>query len=443
METVEQNNTKSQDRPFLFATVFLSLLIGCLYVFLVKPGTPHDEPSHFANVQYYAEHLRMPFLGEGDSTYEGYMGPVYYALAASVYKITSFGDEQTGFYALRLADTLLLIPAILLTYALCQRLWKNRAVSRLATLFVALNPVLIGLAASIQNDMISIVEFLALSYLTLRWLSKSRPTIPLGAAMGFLVGLTMLTKLTIIVLLFSVPLYALAIHRRQALPFVFSYAALAALTCGWWFARNFHLYGDFTGIRGLRIYAPFALGATRQIYRPGEFFGWTRGILTWYWLPVEYYRNDIKAGIIQRFIIVLFTLLGVTGWIKHFKDRASSGDATARLYFALQYAAMIALFGYITLRVFSYPARNIMPTLALYGMALSFGLWKLVGDKNETRMKPMTAALAAALLLTSAQTLRAVSCVPLHPYNLFHARAESIRMKDHPKKSAPPTENNP
>ena len=64
-------------REALLVIVVASLLLGLVYVFAVRPGTPGDEPSHFDTIQFYARHARLPVLGQPGVSYEGQMGPLY------------------------------------------------------------------------------------------------------------------------------------------------------------------------------------------------------------------------------------------------------------------------------------------------------------------------------------------------------------------------------
>ena len=67
---------------------------------VVPAGLPYDEPAHWSNVLFYAEHLGPPVLGDPGVSYQGQQTPLYYALAAVVVRVV--GDADAAFLTVRL-----------------------------------------------------------------------------------------------------------------------------------------------------------------------------------------------------------------------------------------------------------------------------------------------------------------------------------------------------
>src|SRR6187551_856726 len=49
-------------RRLTIGLALMTCLVGTVYAFVTPAGLPYDEPSHWATVQYYADHGRLPVL---------------------------------------------------------------------------------------------------------------------------------------------------------------------------------------------------------------------------------------------------------------------------------------------------------------------------------------------------------------------------------------------
>jgi hypothetical protein len=57
--------------PVAFLVILgLSAILGIAFVAVVTPGIPYDEPSHWLNVLYYANHHWIPTIGDPSVSYE-------------------------------------------------------------------------------------------------------------------------------------------------------------------------------------------------------------------------------------------------------------------------------------------------------------------------------------------------------------------------------------
>ena len=101
-------------RRLTIGLALMTCLVGTVYAFVTPAGLPYDEPSHWATVQYYADHGRMPVLGDKGVTYEAQMGPVAYVADAVIVRIADtlgFGAE-TAFRLVRLFGVLQLAALV-------------------------------------------------------------------------------------------------------------------------------------------------------------------------------------------------------------------------------------------------------------------------------------------------------------------------------------------
>src|SRR5580704_6713329 len=109
------------------AVSLLTLLVGAVYVWVVSPGLPYDEPSHWSTVLFYADHWSLPVLGHPGVTYEAQMGPVAYVVDAIVVRSarTVGLSVDTAFRLVRLLGVVELAGAVLLVAALTKRLIRS------------------------------------------------------------------------------------------------------------------------------------------------------------------------------------------------------------------------------------------------------------------------------------------------------------------------------
>ncbi len=258
-----------------------------------------DEIRHYRYIRTLVVEHRLPVQG-GEVRAQSHHPPLYYLLSALVsgwvpsphtatyqhprnpfwgYHNWEVGVDnkvqylhvpaerfpfRQGFLAAmipRWVNVLLGAVTVALTYALGRRLWPAHASPALAAAaMVAFNPQFIYLSAAMNNDIAAAAVGTAV-------LLTAIVTLQVGATqrqrliLGLLYGLALLTKLHLAVL-GAVIAVALAMEARRAeadlsrslrrwaggMTVVLGVAGLLA---GWWFIRNWQLYGDPTGMRKL------------------------------------------------------------------------------------------------------------------------------------------------------------------------------------------------
>ena len=183
-----------------------------------------------------------------------------------------FRGTALAIHLLRLFSLALGALTIYGVYRIATMIWpEDQAMPALAAGLVAFNPQFLFIHAGVINDTLAIVLCTwVLEGLT--WVLGQRD--PLAAArwrtwagIGLLAGLALLSKLSAGFLLPLIALVLLWLARRErdwpaAFRRLATVGVIAIALTGWWFARNWHLYGDPTG---LSRFIPVA-GA-----RPGTF----------------------------------------------------------------------------------------------------------------------------------------------------------------------------
>jgi hypothetical protein len=150
------------------------------------------------------------------------------------------------------------------------------------------------------------------------------------------------------------------------------FVIILVLGTGWWFARNSHLYGDWTG--GRSVDSVFGAGSR---FNPFSIKAWrwvVQSLITYYTTPVTYWRDQIKNPRWWTAAIAMGSLCATCG----FALSAVCGRL-ARLnpwppIFALSCIAFWLLISY---RNFTVAARIAMPAMAATLFLVAWALCEL------------------------------------------------------------------
>jgi hypothetical protein len=268
--------------------IVLSVALGLAFALVAPPGAAYDEPSHFATVQYYSEHHRLPELSEPGVTYEAQQPPLYYALSAVVYgTVEPLLGSHEAFYAVRIATMLLVIPIALLSYAIAVGLTEDRRLAAWASAVVALGAPLLTLTSSVQND--SLMIMLSMLGIVTFIRSERRQSLRWALAAGLVFGLAILSKTPGAAVLAGTLLAVVVRRDGRWVVRGLAMAAAAVVVSGWWFVRNQILYSDPTAHTAITLAGyPLPVPATLSLRAIGRLAG---SAVATYSVPAEYYRN--------------------------------------------------------------------------------------------------------------------------------------------------------
>ena len=272
----------------------LAFVLGAIYVWVVKPGLPYDEPSHWSTVLYYADHQQLPVLGHPGVTYEAQMGPVAYVVDAFVVRLAQAAglSASAAFHLVRLVGAGELCAAVILVGRLMTRLLGRSWSVAAAVALLALNPMLLTMSSSVQNDTLALMLGLLALELALSRLTD-RPTFRSALVVGAVAGAAVLTKLTAWAVVVTIASWLIWRHRRGALQPLAAFIVAVVAASGWWFIRNIVLYGDPTAATGVHrsgvSFGPYHVHGLSGVTHVLE------QLVTYLWLPTEYVRNFISA----------------------------------------------------------------------------------------------------------------------------------------------------
>lgn len=368
-----------------------ALVLAWTLSVVVPPGLPYDEPAHHDNVAFYAAEGRMPVLGEPGVAYEAQMGPVYYVIGALLLRLTRTGDAPfAALEVLRLAG-LVLVPVLgWLTYRLARDLGSRDMPAVLAAGLIVLNPTLLAVAASAQNDYLCLVVATVAALLAvpaLRGGGRRRALV-----VGALVGLAVLVKVFAGALLVGFVVAVLLDRRRPLRPRVLDAVAVTAGTAvvsGWWFVRNLFLYGDLTGAAAVeRTGVAFDPLAYEGI---GSVLGWGRSLVSYAFVPTEYYRNAVEAPVPVKAAALLLTVCGLVLVVTALARRAKGGRDP--LDPAVVFTLTSVLVVVVVYAVAAWTMQAIAPRLVAVAAPMALAL-----VARSSRTRPMQVVLVVVLL---------------------------------------------
>ncbi len=282
------------------ATRILAVILSAFVVlgFIYSLATPvfeaSDEISHYPVVKYIADGYGLPVQDPRNVAaweQEGSQPPLYYALAAlatawintddmpairwrnpfsNIGVPLSYGNKNLvvhtsaeafpwrgtvlAIYLIRYLSLLLQVTTVLLTFLIAREIWPEREeLALFAAALVAFNPMFLFIAASVNNDNLIVPLATLVIWLLIRMLKDSQVTWRRLALLGLLLAASALTKLSGLGLFFvSALVLARIAGRRKAwrawLGWVGLLAVMAVVIAGWWYWRNWRLYGDPTGL---------------------------------------------------------------------------------------------------------------------------------------------------------------------------------------------------
>jgi len=309
-----------------------------------------DEVQHFYYVKHIADGNGLPVQGEeGQFTWEqeGSQPPLYYLLGAALIAGVDTSDaEQVIWYnpqanlgtphypgnknrivhtdreefpyhdttqavhILRFFSLVLGAGTVLFTYLIGLEVIRRRGLALLAAMFVAFNPQFVFISSAVSNDSLVIFFSTVALWLLIRLLASQKPT-RLVIPLGIILGLAALSKLSGLALLsLTVIVLGLIWWRRRSWNEVFKIGGVICLfwiaVAGWWYARNWILYHDLTGL------APMLeiMGRRNELPSIQEMWGEFRGLRFSFWALFGWF-NTLAPQIIYHVLDILVLLAGL------------------------------------------------------------------------------------------------------------------------------------
>lgn len=398
----DDGNEGTSKSAISIALVMTTVLISALSIlqlhniasYPVKKG--FDGLDHAQYIQIISKERRLPLANEG---WETYQPPLYYLIASVLPSVKSV--QYLGF-----ATWLGLCG---LVYVFIRKKFGDRQSALLSVALVGSLPMVLYLTPMVSNEFFSgVVMNGVLVYYTCFYDAKQVSTRRSDVILGTLLGLSLLSKATSVVLLASICLDVLISHRFNMQKVLYRLRwvlAVAFLISGWFYIRNIYHFGnpfassiDFLpstvfdqdpGYRDLRFFLDPMGFLKLDIFYAHHYSLWAGTYFSWFFdghtalLPVQEFS---KAGVVLVLASVPITIMTVRGVLRSWHEGVAS-HRIMWIYPVLLFLAYVAynfrLPYYSTVKAI-FLTSTIIPWIyfTIYGIRtlpkgkyLSWGIW--------------------------------------------------------------------
>jgi 4-amino-4-deoxy-L-arabinose transferase-like glycosyltransferase len=452
--------------------VFVAM--ACIFSLVTPLFESYDEPLHFAVVRNIALGRGLPEVMPGQATpwqQEAGQPPLYYLAAAPLVSWIDMSDLEellvanpfypyfrgppndnhngwlhtnaeafpfTGaalaVHLIRLLSVFLGAITVAFSFKIAQLVFPGEsALAVAAASMVAFNPKFVYLSGAITNDSLLAAACTVGVYLLMRTVRDGATWRRLWL-LGLVLALTALTKLS------GLALYALAIlalaylawQRRSWRPLLhggFALALTALLIAGWWYARNWTLYGDPTGMQAFLRSVPVGdSGMRASPASPRVILTDLQPVELSYWAIFgagQVLADEVAYDGLKLLVRLALVGLGIFLWRQRGKLRAPD---TALVLLGLLAAWLLGIFAamvqYMRIIV-SRDGRLLFPAIAAIGILLTLGLAQWAPRRFRWAL-PLLAG-AALLVLTVISPFRYVAPAFARPPILASVNESLIR----------------
>ncbi len=235
-----------------------------LWGIIVQPMFPPDEMSHFEYIRHLYETQTLPVYGETYYIYNtnllnahALIPPLYYLLGVPLLASAADQNLETQVVVVRILSLLIGTGIVTIAYLLGRMLVPARP--HFALVFAALvgfNPRFTYMSAAINSDNLVNLIAAALLLTLIYGIKQQSPTRRWMVTMGSLMGLGLITKQTIAVVIIASGVMILwLVWQQPKAQRVKTFVTMAVwmgssmlLISGWFFVRNWLVYGDLTGL---------------------------------------------------------------------------------------------------------------------------------------------------------------------------------------------------
>lgn len=316
---------KNSNYRLLAVLIAAFVVVASIYSIIVPIFEASDEVSHYPMVRTLAQGNGLPVqdpANHGPWKQEGSQPPLYYAVGAAATfwidtadmdaarrlnphvdsgKITPDGNinlivhntaaeawpwrgTALAVHIVRFLSVLMSAGTIYFTYRIGEEVFPERRWLALAGAAVAaFTPMFVFISGSINNDNLAALIASAGIWVMLRILRaahNNQPTVRLAAVLGVLIGLGALTKQSTLGLLALAGLtmaYAAWRQKRWQTFFIEGplIVGLALAIAGWWYLRNWRLYGDPLGLNVFVAIAGPRSASLAQLWGERTGFVWS------------------------------------------------------------------------------------------------------------------------------------------------------------------------
>ena len=336
---------------FLVVILIFSIVASLLWAIIIPYDDANDEFLHYNVVRFLADEKRLPIFNKDDyteikcyrtafpylfgkiidvpvcqSSYSIFPFPSYLISALPVLFIQK--DASYRYLFARLPNIIYFAVFLIITWGIIRRFFSQKYIQKIAIITIAFIPQITFINSYVNSDGFSLMVGASVFYVWIRCLDDglTKKNIILGAVS---LGLLASTKYNYFALFPATAIFFLFSHKQFALEKILKFIIAVTIgimtISGWWFIRNYFLYGDALGFSTVKKTLTALAPDNITIADFGHNFLSTLLITNW---PIQSFKSffavfgwmSIYLPNIFYVITLLFFILSFFGWLFAFSN---------------------------------------------------------------------------------------------------------------------------
>ncbi len=284
----------------------------------------------------------------------------------------SNGSSKNAYYVLRIFSVLLGLFTIIISFEITKYFFENYIYRVASLFFIVTLPQFCFISSMISNDNLSnTVSALAILYI-LKYLKEPKKQSVI-CCLGIILGIGLITKKTFLfifpalIIINLVMVYKDHIKLKNVFSNFLIFLIFIVLISGWWYYRNYSLYGEFFLTKTEMITAPFHVQPKSLFsmyfinpFFPGLFASFI-GVFGWMNMPLP---------VFSYFVYFFFFIFSIAGLIKKYSFLIIKKEFLfALLLFAFCFAGIV----YYNTMYSQFQGRFLFPVISILSVLLIAG----------------------------------------------------------------------
>ena len=425
---------------WLITLTFLILATAYNTINPLHEGT--DELRHYRFVRYIIQNRELPVQGQEPCRSQSHHPPLFYVLSAAVtatidtgrdvcapitdnpfwaYRYWEVGTDNKNMFLhdnsesfpwqgearaahiIRGINTILGAITIILTYLTARIIWpKQRGYAAGSASIVAFSPMFLYMSGTINNDVIAAMSGALVIYTAVRLTHAPhgvQSSLNWGLALGYVYTIALMSKFSLapfaVILLFAL---FITTHRHNQFRQWWLTAIIMGITTialsGWWFVRNYLIFGDPTGFQEVT-----QLWGVRT---PADSWGlvWLELPNVWssFWGRFGFGQIPMEDGVYYTLWIITLLSLGgailwcgekIMVWAHHRRDpliwhKEKNSFISLWIMFFTCATAVVVVIAYMLVSPAGAMGRFLFPGLPAFAILLFWGLSRWLLTLRQT-----------------------------------------------------------
>jgi len=389
------------NKKILAVIIVLALVFRIVFALIVPIFEKPDEKAHFEYIQFVAENKKLPVQTENDIHAEFFQPPFYHYFASFIFSFIRTFTQNIWhqIVLLRFISIFFSMLTLCLIYKISSLLFDDKTLRFGILAFASFLPSYINFNSAVTNSNFADFLMTLIIYLLVTFIMKGIDYKKIFL-LGIIVGISLITRLSVIPLTAVIPFVLFIKHypnvKKIIKPLIIIFS-IALIISGWYFLRNFNLYGDFLGINAMKLASPPDDIKVDSIF-VARLLGWT--FIT-FWASFGR-TNGIFIGnftsisgmiifIVSYLLLLLVTFAAFYGlykFLRKYRNNKNILNDTQKKAFIviIFYLALLGL-SFISFNFYNFQpqGRLFFPAISTIAIFFTFGMYNLFNriKRNE------------------------------------------------------------